>query len=136
MAKFRKVYAEFWKDEKIDIMTPEDKYFYLFLLTNPEVTECGIYKITRKMISHYTGYNLDSIDNLLKRFVDYKVIYYSKDTSEIVIVDQLCKQPNFGKPMLDCITSELNKVSNKDLILLAMENVTDKALDPIKVRFC
>lgn len=135
MAKFRKLYASFWEDEQIESFSPEDKYFYLFLLTNPKVTECGIYHITRKTIGHYTGYNLESVDNLMKRFVDYKLIVYSKDTSEILLIDQLLKQEKFGKPMTDCIRSEFNKVNNKELIALALVNTTQSELEEFRKEY-
>ena len=44
MAMFRKVHTEFWTDPKVlEEMTPEDKYFMLYLLTNPNTTQIGIY---------------------------------------------------------------------------------------------
>ncbi|WP_231597694.1 hypothetical protein [Bacillus sp. SA1-12] len=48
MAKYRMVRTEFWRDSiALDEMTPEDKYFYLYLLTNPKTTQIGIYRITK-----------------------------------------------------------------------------------------
>ena len=36
MAIYRNVHISFWTDAKVaDEMTPEDKYFFLYLLTNP-----------------------------------------------------------------------------------------------------
>jgi hypothetical protein len=48
MAKYRMVRTDFWKNPIVsEEMTPEDKYFYLYLLTNPATTQIGIYKITK-----------------------------------------------------------------------------------------
>ena len=39
MAVFRKVHTEFCQEPKVlEEMTPEDKYFMLYLLTNPKTT--------------------------------------------------------------------------------------------------
>jgi hypothetical protein len=49
MAKHQKVHTEFWKSPMVmGEMTPADKYFYLYLLTNPNITQIGIYRITKK----------------------------------------------------------------------------------------
>ena len=38
MAIFRKINTNFWTDEKvIDDFTPEDKFFMLYLMTNPYI---------------------------------------------------------------------------------------------------
>lgn len=48
MAKYRMVRTDFWKNPIVsEEMTPEDKYFYLYLLTNPHTTQTGIYKIRK-----------------------------------------------------------------------------------------
>ena len=37
MAVYRSVHLSFWTDNKVeDDFTPEDKYFYIYLLTNPQ----------------------------------------------------------------------------------------------------
>lgn len=46
MAIFRQVYIDFWTDSKVsDNFTPEDRYFMLFLLTNPSTNMIGCYEI-------------------------------------------------------------------------------------------
>ena len=49
MAIYRNVRLSFWTDNKvIDEFTPEDKYFYLYLLTNPQTNLCGCYETSYK----------------------------------------------------------------------------------------
>mgnify|MGYP000070582566 CR=1 FL=1 len=50
MAIFRKIHVSFWKDEFIESLTPEQKFFYLYLMTNDRTTQCGIYEITIKQM--------------------------------------------------------------------------------------
>ncbi|AMP20009.1 hypothetical protein AZF37_01395 [endosymbiont 'TC1' of Trimyema compressum] len=49
----RNVNSYFWEDEKVTNFTPEDRYFMLFLLTNPNSNLLGIYQITLKKY-HFT----------------------------------------------------------------------------------
>ena len=58
MAFYRNISINFWTDSKIDDdFTPEDKYFYLYLLTNPHTNICGCYEISMKQMERETGYN-------------------------------------------------------------------------------
>ena len=50
MAKYRQLHTTFWNDSLILDLTPEQKYFYIYLLTNPNVTQCGIYEISIKQM--------------------------------------------------------------------------------------
>ncbi len=89
MAIYRNVRLSFWSDNKvIDEFTPEDKYFYLYLLTNPQTNLCGCYEISYKSMSEDTGYNKDTCLRLLKRFDEvHNVIKFSENTKEILILN-------------------------------------------------
>ena len=51
MAIFRQVHTQFWSDPKVlDDMTPEDRYFMLYLMTNPHTNACGCYEISKRQI--------------------------------------------------------------------------------------
>ena len=44
MAIYRNVQTSFWEDTKVlDIMTPEDRYFMLYILTNPHTSQIDYY---------------------------------------------------------------------------------------------
>lgn len=116
---FRLVYTEFWEDPKvIEEMTPEDKYFYLYLLTNPNTNMIGIYKITKKQISFDIGYSIESVNSLMDRFIKHhKLILYNEKTREICIRNYGKYNLNKGgKPMFDCIKKDLSLVEDKELI--------------------
>ncbi len=72
MAKYRQLYTEFWKDGFVVELEPEEKYFYLYLLTNVNTSQCGIYELPKKIIENETGYNRETVDNLIKKFEEYK----------------------------------------------------------------
>lgn len=128
MAKFRKVQTSFWDDEYIEKLSPEDRYFYLFLLTNPMTTECGIYTITKKKMSYYTGYNQEAIDNILKRLIDSGKVQYDEKTSEVLVVNKMKYVDRAGKPVLDCIESELKQVKNKSFIYASAKSISNEQI--------
>ncbi|WAT79675.1 conserved phage C-terminal domain-containing protein [Bacillus safensis] len=121
MAKYRHVHTTFWQDPKVtEEMTPEDRYFYLYLITNPNTTQIGIYPITKKQMAFDLGYSIESINSLMDRFQNHhKLIIYNGETRELVIKNwakyNLIKG---GKPMLDCVSKELREVKDKNMIKL------------------
>ena len=69
MAMYRNVRLSFWSDSKVEEeFTPEDKYFYLYLLTNPQTNISGCYKVSYGTMVKDTGYSKDTIIRLIKRF--------------------------------------------------------------------
>lgn len=92
MAIYRTVHMSFWTDPKVDDeFTPEDKYFYLYLLTNPHTNLCGCYEISMRQMVRETGYNEDTVKRLINRMETvHGVIQYDPQTKEIYI-------PHWGK---------------------------------------
>lgn len=89
MAVYRNISLSFWTDSKVeDTFTPEDKYMYLYLLTNPHTNICGCYEISIKQISRQTGYNEESVERIIARMEQvHRVICYSKATSEMLVLN-------------------------------------------------
>ena len=87
MAIYRNVSLSFWEDIKIvDDFTPEDRYFYLYLLTNPHTNLLGCYQVSFKQIINETGYNKDTIEKIIDRMVNiHNVIIFDSKTNEIFI---------------------------------------------------
>ncbi len=109
MATYRQIYITFWTDPKIDDdFTPEDKYFYLYLLTNNHTSVTGCYEISMKQFSRELGYNEDTIKTLLRRMEEvHKVIKYSPNTKEVLILNwhkyNWSSSPNFIKGISECL---------------------------------
>lgn len=103
MAWYRNVHNSFWSDPKVvDDFTPEDKYFYLYLLTNPHTNLVGCYEVSTKQIERETGYNEDTVSRLLKRMEEvHEVIRYDRKTKEVLILNwhkyNWTKSPKFLK---------------------------------------
>jgi|GEM_PF-824465 hypothetical protein len=125
-AKFRYVYTNFWEDPKVsENFTPEDKFFFLYILTNPHTTQCGIYKITKKLIAFETGYSMESVNSLIFRFQQHhNIIKYNEETRELAIKNWgKFNLKNDGKPMIDCITPEIKAVEDKTLLLYVLDSI-------------
>lgn len=119
----------FWTDGKVDEFSPEDKYFMLYLLTNPFSTQLGIYEISIKQVAFQLGYSMDAVKVLLDRFESkYGIIIYSPDTNEIAIKNFLCHSiVKGGKPVEDCIEREIRLVKNKNLIRYVFTHISQKS---------
>ena len=114
----RIVDTSFWTDGKMDDFSPEDKYFWLYLLTNPFSKQLGIYEISIKQAAFQMGYSVDAFNVLLDRFEKkYGVILFSRETNEVAILNFLRHSVmKGGKPVEDCIKKEMTLVKNRRLI--------------------
>ncbi len=79
----------FWTDPKVvDDMTPEDRYIYLYCMTNPHTNIGGCYEISIKQIARETGYNEDSVVHLLRRLDEtHNLIRYCATTKELLLLN-------------------------------------------------
>ena len=108
-----------WEDDLVlNDFSPEDKYFFLYILTNQYTTQLGIYHFPIKKVALEMGYSEDAIKVLLDRFeTKYDLIKFSKETSEIAIKNYLRHSiVKGGKPVMDCLLKEEKSVKNKSLI--------------------
>ena len=121
----RIVDVTFWTDNKVDDFSPEDRYFMLYLLTNPFTTQLGIYKISIKQAAFQMGYSVDAFNVLLDRFENkYGMIVYSKETGEVAIKNFLRHSIiKGGAPVRDCLIKEMKSVKNKDLIASVFSHI-------------
>lgn len=116
MAIYRQIQTSFWQDGFVMELTPEEKYFYFYLMTNQKTTQCGIFEIPRLIIEAETGYNEETVNKLIKRFEDYGKILYCKETKEIMIVNWIKYNFINSKNTMLCINKELKRVKNKDFV--------------------
>jgi DnaD/phage-associated family protein len=139
MAKFRMVRVDFWRNPVVlEEMSPEDKYFYLYLLTNPNTTQIGIYQITKKQMAFDLGYSIESVHALMERFIHHhKVIRYNPETRELAIKNWgKYNLQKGGKPIIDCIYSELKEVEDTSLIQYVSESIQKGEICSVYQSFC
>lgn len=119
-------------------MTPEDKYFFLYLLTNQNTTQIGIYKITKKQMAFDLGYSIETVESLMIRMEQFlKIIRYNPKTRELAIKNWgKYNLQKGGKPVIDCIYSELKEVEDTSLITYVAEIISRKDILSIYESYC
>ena len=124
----RVIDTSFWTDDKVvDLFSPEDRYFFLYLMTNPHTTQLGIYAINKKYMAFESGYSLDTIKVLLDRFQNkYDIIRYSEKTGEIAIKNYLKHSiVKGGKPVEDLLVKEIKGIKDKQLLKYVFDAISD-----------
>ena len=116
MAIYRQINITFWQDDFVLELTPEEKFFYLYLMTNSKTTQCGIYELPKKIIQFETGYNSDTVDKLINRFVEYGKIMYSNDTKEVFMLNWIKYNYSTSPKVQTCISNELKTVKEPAFI--------------------
>ena len=114
MSIYRSIHVSYWQDSFILKLTPEQKFFYLYLMTNSKTTQCGIYEISKQIMCFETGYNSETIDKLLKIFIDYGKIKYCEETDEVFIINWLKHNPSKSPKVMACIKAEILKIKCKE----------------------
>lgn len=116
MALYRNIHLSFWQDTKVtDDFTPEDRYFYLYLLTNPHTNLCGCYEISIKQMTNEMGYDAKKVGKLIDRFsFTHNLIRYARSERELLIFHwskyNWTSSEKFRKPLLQ----EIQNVKTDD----------------------
>ncbi|PLV55744.1 hypothetical protein [Thermotoga sp. SG1] len=114
--KYRKIEVCFWQDTDMLELTPEGKYFYLYLLTNPHTNLAGIYEASKKVMAFETGFNVDTVDKLIRTFEGKGKIAYDPETSEILVINWLKYNWTSSPKVIKCIIQDLERVKSKKLL--------------------
>ena len=138
MALYRMVHTSFWSDTKIvDEMSPMDKYFMLYLLTNPHTNQIGCYEISIKDMSRELGYKEEIVLNLLDRFENsLQLINYSSDTKEIFINNWNKYNWSLSPKVKSCIEKELKGIKSVEFIEKTCDLLNKKyGIDSLYIRY-
>ena len=122
--KYRKIEVCFWQDTDMLELTPEGKYFYLYLLTNPHTNLAGIYEVSKKVMAFETGFNVDTVDKLIRVF-EPKKIAYDEETSEIFVINWLKYNWTNSPKVIKCIIQDLERVKSKKLLSIFWNKVPE-----------
>jgi len=80
----RSVKTSFWSDEWIESLEVEEKYFFLYLLTNEKTKISGFYETTLKRMSFDTGLKKERIQEILKKFELAEKVYFEQGFIQII----------------------------------------------------
>lgn len=138
MAIYRSVALSFWTDAKVeDDFTPEDKYFYLYLITNPHTSICGCYEISKRALERETGYTWETVNRLLDRMQNFhNVIGYDDSTKEVLIYNWGKYNWGGSSQVKRAVMKSIEHIKNEEFkkyVLNAVENrVFDAPAKPQK----
>lgn len=117
MAKFRYIYCKLWSDSKLMNFSFEEKYLFIYLLTNEFTKECGIYEIDLKHMEIETGLSFERLLSCIDKLQNtYDKIKYNPETGEVAIKNWT-KYHNSASPKVKKrIEEELSEVKDTSLI--------------------
>lgn len=87
MEVFTKVERGYWQDEFILELTPEQKFFYLYLMSNSKVNTLGAYVFPLTMSTVELGYNKETVLKLLDHFAQVGKIIWDETTKEVFLLN-------------------------------------------------
>ena len=116
MAVYRNVHTSFWQDDFVLSLDPQEKYFYLYLITGSKTSLSGIYEMSPRLVAFETGMSVEEVENLLDKFEAYGKIKRSETTNEICIVNWLRYNSSKSPKLKKAIEDSLEKVKDRVLI--------------------
>lgn len=135
MSKYRQVQVSFWQDAFVLDLTPEEKYFYIYLMTNSKSSQIGIYELPKRIIETETGYNRETVEKLLQRFVDYGKIEYHEPTKEIYIKNWAKYNWNNSPKVVARVQAELNDVKHEPFAQKYWEMAQKIKTDKVSIQY-
>lgn len=122
MAKKRYVDDSFWTDPYIEKLSPDYKLVFLHLLTNPLCNIAGVFEIRLKRIAYETGYDIEVIENIFKRFdKDQKIIRFK----DWIIIKNHCKHQSLGNLTANGINKIINESPEQIRSLFELKEFTN-----------
>jgi hypothetical protein len=133
MAVYRQVQVSYWQDPVVLKLTPEQKYFYLYLMTNSKTRQCGCYEISPQVMQFETGYNLETIDKLISMFTDMGKIEYNTESCEMLLKNWHKHNKSSSPKVVTCVKNEIETIKHApfkryciDTLLNSMETDPQK----------
>ena len=119
MAKLRYIKDSFWSDEWIEGLTIEEKWFFLYLLTNQYVSLTGIYPLTIRKMAFELNSSVEFVQKTLEKFQKAKKVYYLG--GNIIIVNFVKNQKLWWweNKLIKWIIRELEQIPSETIKLIA-----------------
>lgn len=136
MAIFRAIRITYWQDKYVLALSPEQKFFYLYLMTNSKTKQCGVYEIPLSIANLETGYNNETIRKLLNKFQEDKKIIYDFETEEVIILNHFKYNAIDNINIYKCIVKEAKEIKSVSLYenfiqMFTIANTNDYDIEPL-----
>lgn len=84
MSRYTAISNDIWSDREFRKLSPVGKNVYLFILTNPQGNQAGMYRLSLDLVEFYLG--KDAVDEMLTGSPLYK---YDKENEVVLIPNYL-----------------------------------------------
>jgi len=105
--------TDYWADPFVETLSAECKLLYIYLWTNPQCNQAGLYEITLARISYETKLPVDSLPSLLKA-LEPKVKWYAE--SNLVWVKNFLKRQTKSPKFLVAAAKSLATIYNNGAV--------------------
>lgn len=129
MAKLRYIKDSFWSDEWIEGLSLEEKWFFLYLLTNQYVSLTGIYPLTIRKMAFELNSSMEFVQKTLEKFQQAKKVYYLG--GNIIIVNFVKNQKLWWweNKLVKWIVRELEQIPSETLKLITQNKELIRGLE-------
>ena len=134
MGRISSINIGFWTSPQVvDNFTPEERYVYLYCLTNPRTNLCGCYEVSIKTIAFETGLERYEVRDILDRLQHrHGAICYDADTRELFIINWLRNHWNSSPKWVENAQRSIRRIKSRWLRLmvraqfLRMQDMADR----------
>jgi len=109
--KTRIIYTDFYMDDYILSLPVKEKYLFIFLLTNPQVSLSGMYKISNRIITLCCGITDKELETIKQKFIKDGKFFFFKDWVKILNYENY---NNFkGEKNLKALSREMSSIPSE-----------------------
>ncbi len=131
---FTRIEDLFWKDEKLIKVSPNAKYLFLYLLSNPHRNILGLYYLPKLYIVVDTGLPEETVSKGLEELLRNGLITVDYD-SNMVLVNRFMKYNPLENPnQVTNAIKKVNEIPKTDLIndlIQQLQGLEDSKLEPL-----
>ncbi len=133
--KYRQVQVSFWQDAFVLDLTPEEKYFYIYLMTNSKASQIGVYELPMRIMEMETGYNRETVEKLINRFIEYEKIDYHEPTREIILFNWAKHNWNNSPKVVARVEKELAEIKHIPFVEKYLTIVNSIKSDDVSIQY-
>lgn len=133
----RMIDTGFWTDDEvIERFTVDDKYFWLYLMTNQHVNITGVMPLCRAAMARDLGYDIKTLDNLLYRFATIHTRIEIDDTSKELLILDWPKYNWTNSPKLhSAVEIQAKKIKSKRFRAYVLDALEKQPSDTVSIPY-
>lgn len=131
---YRTIDSRFWNDPKVRSLSRDERYLFLYLITNPHVHLAGIYYLPEPLALHETGLSRTGYRKGINTLSREYLVFYDEE-NQVIFVKNMLRYQGGGKNHWKAAINQLACVHNSCLINNLLEEYPEiKSLFEIAYR--